>query len=199
MRFESELATAFKSCNTFHTFEKYAELLSPELIQQGFEQAGVATLRKCRLPLETVLWSIIGMALYRQKSVWDIATQMDIMLPNRKPLVAPSALVQARQRLGADAVKEVFKAVAQHVYETNSFEQWAGLNLFAVDGVVWRTADTLENHQVFETQSNQHRENTYPQIRMVCHMELTSPGITLFWGVATGLKVLREWKMRKHG
>ena len=39
MRFESELATAFNSCNTFHTFEKYAELLSPELIQQGFEQA----------------------------------------------------------------------------------------------------------------------------------------------------------------
>ncbi|SJN59980.1 hypothetical protein VR7878_03880 [Vibrio ruber DSM 16370] len=131
-------------------------------------------MRKRRLPLETVLWSIIGMALYRQKSVWDIATQMDIMLPDKKPLVAPSALVQARQRLGADAVKEVFKAVAQHGYETNSFEQWAGLNLFAVDGVVWRAADTLENHQVFETQSNQHRENTYPQIRMVCHMELTS-------------------------
>ncbi len=83
MRFESELATAFNSCNTFHTFEKYAELLSPELIQQGFEQAGVATLIKRRLPFETVLWSIIGMALYRQKSVWDIATQMDIMLPDK--------------------------------------------------------------------------------------------------------------------
>ena len=49
MRFESELATAFKSCNTFHTFEKYAELLSPELIQQGFKQAGVATIRKRRV------------------------------------------------------------------------------------------------------------------------------------------------------
>ena len=52
MRFESELATAFKSCNTFHTFEKYAELLSPELIQQGFKQAEVATIRKRRLPLK---------------------------------------------------------------------------------------------------------------------------------------------------
>lgn len=194
MRFESELATAFKSCNTFHTFEKYAEFLSPELIQKGFEQAGVATLRKRRLPLETVLWSIIGMALYRQKSVWDIATQMDIMLPDKKPLVAPSALVQARQRLGVDAVKEVFKAVAQHGYKTNSFEQWAGLNLFAVDGVVWRTADTLENHQVFETQSNQHRENTYPQIRMVCHMELTSHQLinSAFSGYRTNEMVLAE-------
>ena len=52
MRFESELATAFKSCNTFHTFEKYAELLSPELIQQGFKQAGVATIRKRGCPLK---------------------------------------------------------------------------------------------------------------------------------------------------
>ena len=174
MRLESELAIAFNSCNTFHTFEKYAELLSPDIIQQGFEQAGVATIRKRRLPLETVLWSIIGMALYRQKSVWDIATQMDIMLPDNKPLVAPSALVQARQRLGADAVKEVFKVMAQHGYKSNKFETWAGLNLLAVDGVVWRVADTAENHEVFETQSNGHRENIYPQVRMVCHMEITS-------------------------
>ncbi|WP_252736009.1 hypothetical protein [Aestuariibacter sp. A3R04] len=26
---------------------------------------------------------------------------------------------------------------------------------------------------MFETQSNQHSENTYPQIPMVCHMEIT--------------------------
>ena len=98
MRFENELAVAFNSCGSFHTFEKYAELLSPQLIQQGFEQAGVATIRKRRLPLETVLWSIIGMSLYHQKSVWVIATQMDIMLPDKKPLVAPSALVKARKK-----------------------------------------------------------------------------------------------------
>lgn len=174
MRFESELAATFDSCNTFHTFEKYAELLSPELIQQGFEQAGVATIRKRRLPLEAVLWSIIGMSLYRQKSVWDIATQMDIMLPDKKPLVAPSALVQARQRLGEDAVREVFRVMAKHSYESAQFETWAGLNLLAVDGVVWRTADTPENHIAFETQSNQFKEGTYPQVRMVCHMEITS-------------------------
>ena len=68
----------------------------------------------------------------------------------------------------------MFKVLAKHGYESHKFETWSGLNLLAVDGVVWRTADTPENHRVFETQSNQHRENTYPQIRMVCHMELTS-------------------------
>ena len=113
MRFENELATTLDAFNTFKSFEKFAEILSPELIEQCFKQAGVATIRKRRLPLETVLWSIIGMSLFRQRSVWDIATQMDIMLPNKKPLVAPSALVQARQRLGAEAVKQVFLAMAE--------------------------------------------------------------------------------------
>ena len=43
---------------------------------------------------------------------------MDIMLPGKKPLVAPSALVQARQRLGAEAVKQVFLAIQSKVTKT---------------------------------------------------------------------------------
>lgn len=174
MRFETELATTLDACNTFHSFEKFAEILSPQLIEQCFQQAGVATIRKRRLPLETVLWSIIGMSLFRQCSVWDIATQMDIMLPGKKPLVAPSALVQARQRLGSEAVKQVFLTMAEQSYQNNTFETWAGLNLLAVDGVVWRTTDTPENHQTFKAQSNSHSENIFPKVRMVCHMEVTS-------------------------
>ena len=95
MQLAHELAATLDACNTFHTFEKYAEILPPELIEHAFQQAGVATIRKRRLPLEAVLWSIIGMSLFRQRSVWDIATQMDIMLPNKKPLLAPSAIVQS--------------------------------------------------------------------------------------------------------
>ena len=194
MLLESELASTLQSCNTFHTFEKYAELLSPDLIQQGFEEAGVATIRKRRLPLETVLWSIVGMSLFRQKSVWDIATQMDIMLPGKKPLVAPSAMVQARQRLGSEAVKQVFLAMAKQSFQKNQFETWGGLNLFAVDGVVWRTPDTPENHTIFSAQSNQHSENIFPKIRMVCQMELTSHQLmnSAFDGYRSNEMVLAE-------
>ncbi len=38
--------------------------------------------------------------LFRQESVWDIASKLDVSLPGKRRLVAPSALVQARQRLG---------------------------------------------------------------------------------------------------
>ena len=82
--------------------------------------------------------------------------------------------MQARQRLGSEAVKQVFLAMAEQSYQSDKFETWAGLNLLAVDGVVWRTTDTPENHETFKAQSNGHSENTFPKIRMVCHMEVTS-------------------------
>ncbi len=191
---ETNLAETLKACNTFNTFEKFSELLSPTLIAQALENAGVETVRKRRLPLEVVLWSVIGMSLFRQQSVWDIANQLDIALPGKTPLVAPSAVVQARQRLGADAVKEVFRLMADNSYKQNNFETWCGLNLLAVDGVVWRTPGTPENDQQFGRQSNQYAEDAFPKIRMVCHMEVTSHQLinSVFSGYRTNEMVLAE-------
>ncbi|MBH0032188.1 transposase domain-containing protein, partial [Pseudoalteromonas sp. SWYJZ98] len=142
MNIEQALQATLEESSRYHTFEKLSEILDPEIIEQGFQQAGIATVRKRRLPLEAVLWSVIGMALFRKESVWNIANKLDIMLPGKNPLVAPSAMVQARQRLGDDPVKHVFNKSAQSMYKQQSFETWNGLNLLAVDGVVWRTADT---------------------------------------------------------
>lgn len=174
MNIEQALRTALEESTRYHTFEKLSEILSPELIEQGFQQAGIATVRKRRLPLEAVLWSVIGMALFRKESVWNIANKLDIMLPGKNQLVAPSAMVQARQRLGDESVKQVFNKSAEHMYNREEFETWSGLNLLAVDGVVWRTADSPENREAFSSGSNQYGDTGFPQIRMVCHMELTS-------------------------
>ncbi|MDF3242313.1 transposase domain-containing protein, partial [Pseudomonas veronii] len=46
-------------------------LLDPSLVEQALEQAGVATLRKRRLPLEMMLWCVISMAFFRRMSAWD--------------------------------------------------------------------------------------------------------------------------------
>jgi len=43
-----------------------------------------------------------------------------------------------------------------------------------VDGVTWRTEDTLENNKAFTKPKN----TQYPQVRMVCQMELSSHLIT---------------------
>ncbi|WP_415843753.1 transposase domain-containing protein, partial [Vreelandella rituensis] len=46
-------------------FSSLSEVLSPELIDTCLEEAGVATLRKRRLPLDMVVWAVVGMALFR--------------------------------------------------------------------------------------------------------------------------------------
>lgn len=174
MLLQDALNIAFTSSSQYATFEKLNHFLDADILQQGLAQAGVATVRKRRLPVEALLWTVIGMSLFRQQSVWDIASQMNIMLPGKKALVAPSALVQGRQRLGDEAVKNVFKKIATHWYTKHQFETWNGLNLLAVDGVVWRTQDTPENRTEFGSASNQSGDTAFPQIRMVCLMELTS-------------------------
>lgn len=174
MNLEQALCSTVENNQQYFSYEKLNQFLDEDIVQQAFETAGVATVRKRRLPLEAVMWSVIGMSLYRQHSVWDLATHMDLMLPGKKPLVAPSALVQARQRLGAESVKLTFQLMAQQSYQCANFEKWCGLNLLAVDGAVWRTSDSEENRNQFGSSSNQHGQTGFPQVRMLCHMELTS-------------------------
>ncbi|MDT7527006.1 MULTISPECIES: IS4 family transposase [Idiomarinaceae] len=176
-----QLTTALAIANGYapnsEELGKLSDILDPDLIDEAFDKAGVGTVRKRRLPLDMVLWSIIGMALYRNTSVWDIVGQMNIMLPGRRALVAPSAIPQARQRLGEHAVQSVFEHTQAIWNEQAEHPTWHGLRLLGVDGVVWRTPDSNENQQAFKKSSNQFGEQ-YPQVRMVCQMELTSHLLT---------------------
>nr|WP_238545199.1 transposase domain-containing protein [Pseudomonas corrugata] len=48
---------------------------------------------------------------------------MNIMLPGQRPLVVPSAVVQARQRLGSEAVRQVFDLTQKSWHEAASQRQ----------------------------------------------------------------------------
>ena len=174
MRLLQHLDETFAYTEELNSLDKFLSLLDPDIVEQAFSLSGVATVRRRRLPLETVILLVIGMSLYRNETVWDIASKLDISLPGKKLLVAPSALVQARQRLGYEAVRQVFEALSQRTFATKSFEQWCGLNLLAVDGVVHRAQDTPKNIEAFGCENNAHGESDYPQIRMCCLMEVSS-------------------------
>lgn len=75
-------------------------------------------------------------------------------------------------------MRELFDITRQYWNQQAVHPQWHGLNLFAVDGVVWRTADTPENRAAFSKHTSQYGEGGYPQVRMVCLMELSSHLIT---------------------
>lgn len=77
-----------------------------------------------------------------RRALWSIVSKLGLALPGKKELVAPSAVVQARQRLGADAVKKVFNQSQKLWNQDANSPTWCGLSLLGVDGVIWRTPDT---------------------------------------------------------
>lgn len=174
------LSQALDRLHTFspERFHSLADVLSPELIADCLKTHGIATLRKRRLPLEMMVWSVVGMALFRHISMAQIVNQLDIVLPGQRPFVAPSAVVQARQRLGEAAVQQVFEQTQALWNAATPHPHWCGLRLLGVDGIVWRTPDTPANQHAFARTANASSESSYPQVRMVCQMELTSHLLT---------------------
>ena len=154
------------------------DYLAPELISRCLAESGTVTLHKRRLPLEMMVWCIVGMALERKEPLHQIVNRRDIMLPGNRPFVAPSAVIQARQRLGSEAVRRVFTKTAQLWHNATPHPHWCGLTLLAIDGVFWRTPDTPENDAAFPRQTHAGNPALYPQVKMVCQMELTSHLLT---------------------
>ncbi len=168
-----------QALDTLHSFSpdnlsNLSELLDPKLIEECLQDTGTVTIRKRRLPMELMVWSVVGMALFRNSPMSQVVNQLDIVLPGKRPFVAPSAVVQARQKLGVEPVKAVFEKTQFLWRDKTRSPHWNGLTLLGVDGVVWRTPDTPENSQAFARTGTKTTTSDYPQLRMVCQMELTS-------------------------
>lgn len=159
--------------------ETLADLLPLSLIEQAYALTDTVTLRKRKLTLESMAWLLIGMAIYNDKSMADVVNLLDIVDREGKPFVAPSALTQRRKTLGEAAAKALFQCTQKHWFENAQLPHWNSLTLLGVDGVVWRAEDTPENNQAFaKSVTNKGNDSQYPQVRMVCQMELSSHLIT---------------------
>ena len=147
-----------------------SDLLSPELIDECLADTGIVTIRKRRLPMEMMVWAVVGMSIFRTLSMTQLVSRLDIILPGKRPYVAPSAVVQARQRLGEDVVRKVFEKTRQLWLNSLPLSHWNGLMLTAIDDTLWRTQDTPENDAAFGRTKNACPQSNWPQLRMVCQM-----------------------------
>jgi len=89
-----------------------------------------------RMPMERLVWAIIGMAMFRHVPMTQLVNQLDILLPGERPFVVPSAFLQARQKLGDKSIEPLFHETAARWYQPSHHPDWAGLQLLAVDGVM---------------------------------------------------------------
>jgi hypothetical protein len=158
--------------------ERFADIrrhLDPAWIEQALEATGTATLRKRRLPAEQVVWLVIGMALYRDRPIHDLVARLDLVLPGSDSVMAPSAVVEARARLGADPMEWLFERSARKWAHASARKHaWRGLALYGVDGSTLRVADSPENRAYFGGSSGARGESGYPLVRIATLMALRS-------------------------
>jgi len=134
------------------TLEALGKHLKPEWLEQAFAGEGQASMRRRKLPVDRALWLVIGMGLFRDRSIQEVVEHLDLALPKPGPVsgVAPSAIPQARERLGVGPVQRLFELTGEHWARASAEEnRWRGLSLWGVDGSCLRIADTPENEAEF--------------------------------------------------
>lgn len=159
------------------TFDNFRSHIDPDWIEDALIGTGKASLRRRRLPAEQVIWLVLGMALFRDRCIVEVAESLNIALPGRSgSTVSGSAVAKARTRLGAEPMEWLFEAGAVHwAHKSADCHRWKGLALYGVDGTTLRIPDSPENRAHFGAPGDGPRgQAAYPQVRLVALMALRS-------------------------
>lgn len=156
---------------------KFVASLDPDWIEQALTATGTATIRRRRLPAEQVVWLVIGMCIFRDLSMKELVATMDLALPGSRGIrVAPSSIVQARDRLGDEPLRWLFeRTAATWAHASARTHAWRGLAIYGADGTTVRVPDSAENREHFGGQTTRWNSTSgYPLARMVTLMALRS-------------------------
>jgi len=156
---------------------KFVASLDPEWIDEALQATGTATIRRRRLPAEQVIWLVIGMCLFRDLSMRELVATLDLALPGSRGIrVAPSSIVQARNRLGDEPLRWLFERMAEAWGHASArAHAWRGLAVYGADGTTVRVPDSAENRAHFGGQDTRWDSTSgYPLVRLVTLMALRS-------------------------
>jgi len=146
--------------------------------KEACQSAEQMTIRRRKLPLDDVVWLVIGMALYRDMSVLEVAQSIGVARSGQRKVakVASSSTSQARQRLGSAPMEQLFQTTASHWSQqaAQTEKRMDGLRVFALDGTTLLVPDTKENRKEFGGPSNQHGPTGYPKVRLMVMLATSS-------------------------
>lgn len=161
--------------NRPESFALFSRTLDIDWVRRVLSTTGTASIRKRKLPAESVVWLVIGMALLRDRSIDEVVQHLDLVLPERKERgeVNRSAVIQARDRLGCEPLAVLFADTARcWAGEAADARRWRGLAVYGVDGTTMLIPDTADNEIVFGRPQSGRSAGAYPQLRLVALMVL---------------------------
>jgi hypothetical protein len=159
------------------SFEQFSAALDPQWIADALAATGTASVRRRKLPAEHVVWLVIGMGLFRDRSIAQVVEHLDLVMPTpngTRHHITNAAIVQARDQLGVAPLATLFTQTATTwAHPAAADERWRGLAVYGLDGTTLRVADTPENVAHFGRPPSRHGEGAgYPQLRLVTLLTL---------------------------
>jgi Insertion element 4 transposase N-terminal/Transposase DDE domain len=170
-------------------FRFASESIPREWIDESLRKAGVATIRKRKLPAESVIPLVIAMALFRDRSIPAVVSHLGLArdpddLSGRSASVVPASIAEARARVGDKPLEHLFNLTATHwAFEAANRDRWLGLSVFALDGSTASVADTPENERYFGRSKSGRGQSAYPKVKF---MALNVPRAHLLAALAIG-------------
>jgi hypothetical protein len=154
------------------------------------KRTGRASLRERDLPAHVVIYYVIALALYMRSSYREV---LRCLLEGVQWLLDPSATVrvagksgisQARSRLGAEPLKQLYDAVVVPVAEKSTKGAWyRRWRLISLDGSTLDTADNEENEKAFGRPGASRGSSAFPKLRFVSLLE---NGTRILFGAQMG-------------
>lgn len=162
----------------FSDLSTFTQNIPIEWVASALDLCTQATIRRRRLPGDQVLWLVLGMALFRDEPVHEVARRLNICALGlaSQDLLARSGVTEARKRLGADPVEWLFRQTGnQWGCERYDGDTWQDLKVLAVDGALLRTPDTPELREHFGSGNTAtDRQTPFPMLRLVALMNVRS-------------------------
>jgi hypothetical protein len=155
-----------------------AKFFPAEKIHAVLKQTNRASVRERDLPAHVVVYYVIALALYMRSSYREV---LRCLLEGVQWLLDPSAKVkvagksgisQARSRLGAEPVKELYHALVSPIAGKRTQGAWyRDWRLISLDGSTLDVADTAENEEAFGRPGASRGASAFPKIRFVALLE----------------------------
>lgn len=149
-------------------------LFPRDLVDEVVAHAGRQEKRSRLLPAHVVVYYVLGLALYFGEAYEEVMHRLVGGLRFLKnwsdnwTMPTTSALAQARARLGAAPLEELFHRVAVPMARRSTRGAWfRSWRIMAVDGVILDVPDTPENNEEFEHSSGGKGSSAFPLVRVV--------------------------------
>lgn len=151
-----------------------AEVIPADLVREVLVETGTVQRRLRLLPAQVTVYFVLALSLFFDDAYEEVMRKLvqglAAMRVWRSDWHVPtaSALCQARRRLGAEALRQLYERVATPIADPGGLGAWlAGWRLMAIDGVQMDVADTAENEAAFGRLFKDQLPAPYPQVRVV--------------------------------